>query len=409
MDINKADRESGLSALARAATEGHMHVASWLLDNGALVDVRDKNMRTPLHLAVSRGDLGLTELLCNRGASVNAADADGQTPLHEAVVCGHLNLTHELVVRDADVNARTQSGTTPLHLACWTGDSRLLSCLMRFGGDINATNNAGCTPLHEAAAGGHQTCCRLLVSKGANKDRPNVDGLTAADVAAINNFQATADLIRPPSRAPQDRSRPPRRGPSYHRFDDQMPAVAQARPLQQQRREEHADDWTHVWMHRSLRWAAYSLGGTLFAWANFLFPPEATTPTQDPRPQQAAETLREPRPEVAESVEPPSYILCPITQDVMEKPVFLSDGHTYEEAAIKVWLRSGKRVSPLTNGQLLHCNLTPNHAIKCAVAAWREKHPVDPEVEPPKPASRHVLPQWARDRFFRRFLRSQAS
>jgi hypothetical protein len=31
-------------------------------------------------------------------------------------------------------------------------------------------------------------------------------------------------------------------------------------------------------------------------------------------------------------------------QDVMEKPVFLSDGHTYEEAAIKVWLRSGKRV-----------------------------------------------------------------
>lgn len=31
-------------------------------------------------------------------------------------------------------------------------------------------------------------------------------------------------------------------------------------------------------------------------------------------------------------------------QEVMEKPVLLSDGYTYEEDAILTWLRSGKKV-----------------------------------------------------------------
>jgi len=80
----------------------------------------------------------------------------------------------------------------------------------------------------------------------------------------------------------------------------------------------------------------------------------------------------------AKDEEPPSYILCPITHDVMENPVLLTDGHTYEDTAIRRWLRSGKKVSPMTNSPLTSCQLVPNYAIKCAVAEWRKKHPAEP-------------------------------
>lgn len=59
----------------------------------------------------------------------------------------------------------------------------------------------------------------------------------------------------------------------------------------------------------------------------------------------------------------------------MKKPVILSDGFTYEESAIKQWLDSGKKVSPMTNAPLQHCNMTPNFVIRSAASTWLEKHP----------------------------------
>lgn len=42
--------------------------------------------------------------------------------------------------------------------------------------------------------------------------------------------------------------------------------------------------------------------------------------------------------------EPPPHLVCPITQEVMEKPVILADGYTYEESAIREWLQNGRQV-----------------------------------------------------------------
>lgn len=47
----------------------------------------------------------------------------------------------------------------------------------------------------------------------------------------------------------------------------------------------------------------------------------------------------------------PAFAICPITLEVMESPVVLSDGHSYECDAIKAWLEKSSR-SPLTNEEL---------------------------------------------------------
>ena len=65
-------------------------------------------------------------------------------------------------------------------------------------------------------------------------------------------------------------------------------------------------------------------------------------------------------------------LICPITHALMEDPVMCSDGHSYERAAIRHWLASAN-TSPVTNRQLSDRTLLPNHTVKAAVAALKER------------------------------------
>jgi hypothetical protein len=61
----------------------------------------------------------------------------------------------------------------------------------------------------------------------------------------------------------------------------------------------------------------------------------------------------------------PNEFLCPITQEMMQFPVFAADGHSYERSAIQTWFETNQsQRSPMTNEILSHTNLTPNHALK---------------------------------------------
>lgn len=56
----------------------------------------------------------------------------------------------------------------------------------------------------------------------------------------------------------------------------------------------------------------------------------------------------------------------------MEDPYIAADGFTYEADAIKGWLNSGHKTSPMTNLKLDHCDLLPNHALSYAIQEWQQ-------------------------------------
>ena len=65
---------------------------------------------------------------------------------------------------------------------------------------------------------------------------------------------------------------------------------------------------------------------------------------------------------------------CPLTLDLMEDPVFASDGYTYERAAIEKVIREAKAnsrtpKSPKTNLPLEHTNLTANRELKSRICS----------------------------------------
>jgi hypothetical protein len=59
-----------------------------------------------------------------------------------------------------------------------------------------------------------------------------------------------------------------------------------------------------------------------------------------------------------------------VLQDVMRDPLIAADGFTYEAEAIREWLDSGHRTSPMTNLELSHRDLLPNHALRSAIQEW---------------------------------------
>mmetsp|Transcript_30169 Transcript_30169/g.79772 ORF Transcript_30169/g.79772 Transcript_30169/m.79772 type:complete len:317 (+) Transcript_30169:75-1025(+) len=64
-------------------------------------------------------------------------------------------------------------------------------------------------------------------------------------------------------------------------------------------------------------------------------------------------------------------IRCPISDKVMDHPVFAADGYTYEREAIEAWLASSGE-SPVTKQPLEHRNLVPNHQLRGEIECWKE-------------------------------------
>ena len=89
-----------------------------LIQQGADVNTKDTNFRTPLHLAAWENAFATVEVLLKHGADVNAKLRDGVTPLHFAASGNAVETAEVLLKHGADVNAVNSGGNwTPLHLA----------------------------------------------------------------------------------------------------------------------------------------------------------------------------------------------------------------------------------------------------------------------------------------------------
>ena len=93
----------------------------------------------------------------------------------------------------------------------------------------------------------------------------------------------------------------------------------------------------------------------------------------------------------------PEFLVCPITQEVMDDPVITSDGHTFERSAIEAWL-SNNNTNPMTGSEIKSKALTPNFALRDACAAYKAAAAIPPEQQlgtfcDIQNAKRHVRPR----------------
>ncbi|AQK45372.1 E3 ubiquitin-protein ligase PUB23-like [Zea mays] len=72
--------------------------------------------------------------------------------------------------------------------------------------------------------------------------------------------------------------------------------------------------------------------------------------------------------------EPPQLFLCPISMELMEDPVTVSTGVTYDRRSIERWFfKYGKTTCPATMQRLNSFGLTPNHTLKRVISTWLDR------------------------------------
>mmetsp|Transcript_14225 Transcript_14225/g.35936 ORF Transcript_14225/g.35936 Transcript_14225/m.35936 type:complete len:872 (-) Transcript_14225:361-2976(-) len=203
--VAAATEEHGWSWLHIAAFKGHAAVvkeaASVPGGPTAVLELRDKRGRTPLHLAASENRPEAAASLLAAGASAGAADANGLLPIHKAAYAGAAATLRVLTTGPAaatHINAALRDGMTPLHLAAWKGSADSVTVLLLAGASCMARNDRGGTALHEAAAGGSLEVIGVLLQgpgKRAAKVR-DAAGRSPAELAAQAGHKQAAQQLR---------------------------------------------------------------------------------------------------------------------------------------------------------------------------------------------------------------------
>ncbi len=112
--------------LMYAAMSGHTDCVQYLLQNGAHLDLVDRDGKTALHLAADRGQLEVIKRLVGGGQDVNQRDWGETTPLMQAAEKGHTDCVEWLLENGAQVDLEDILGRTALDLASHIPTVKLL-------------------------------------------------------------------------------------------------------------------------------------------------------------------------------------------------------------------------------------------------------------------------------------------
>lgn len=222
---NKATKD-GKSPLHYAARLGHGDICDLILDAGAQLNPRDKELKTPLFDALaSPNPAKMVQFLLDAGLSADIEDSRGRAPLHEAAETGSIETIKALAAKTGNPARPDSRGVQALHLAAekntvgavqallfervgvfsstHDGDTALHIAVARKDGDdvaqfllkteaaqlVNAVNLSGRSPLHLAVLHKKEQLAQEMIGHGADVNLPDRQGMTplheAADTANI--------------------------------------------------------------------------------------------------------------------------------------------------------------------------------------------------------------------------------
>ena len=135
------------------------------------MDIKDKDGRLPLHLAVIKGNMECCSYLSARNASdFSCTDNFGRTPFFYA--CKGKSNVHaeiaDLLLEDSENNIQDEKLLSPLHFVVLNYHKSLLKRMLYSDINLDVKDAQGVTPLMVAAFRGYLGFVKLLVRRGAD-------------------------------------------------------------------------------------------------------------------------------------------------------------------------------------------------------------------------------------------------
>uniref|UniRef100_A0A1B0GCN7 RING-type E3 ubiquitin transferase n=1 Tax=Glossina morsitans morsitans TaxID=37546 RepID=A0A1B0GCN7_GLOMM len=189
--IVEEKKDDGYTALHLAALNNHVEIAELLVHMGkANMDRQNVNLQTALHLAVERQHVQIVKLLVQEGANLNIPDKDGDTPLHEAL--RHHTLSQLKQLQDVEGFGKLLMGLrNPNNKKA----SASIACFLAANGaDLNLKNRKLQTPLDLCP---DPNLCKTLVK--CYNERKTDDSELPGNVAGTSSNARARALAAPSS------------------------------------------------------------------------------------------------------------------------------------------------------------------------------------------------------------------
>lgn len=153
---------AGISMLDMAITKVSPEAAKTLIKHGAKINDSDSRGYTALHKASGDDSRSagtqIIPFLISEGADLEARDNDGKTPLLTAALYGLASNMQQLIDGGANVRAANKNGVTAAHFIADAGNKSgaldILKLLQEKGADLAARDQDGKSPLDYAKDNG---------------------------------------------------------------------------------------------------------------------------------------------------------------------------------------------------------------------------------------------------------------
>jgi len=156
---------------------GTNNLREWII-NPTTITARDGLGNNMLHYAAEWGLNNAISVIIRSGIPVDTQNATGQTPLFMATKSNSASTLKIFIDNNANLNARDSQGNSPLHAAVRWNAVTSVTFLIASGIDIDVHSFNGNTPLHDSVILNSPEIEALLISKGANIESKNIDGNT---------------------------------------------------------------------------------------------------------------------------------------------------------------------------------------------------------------------------------------
>ncbi|XP_054287681.1 uncharacterized protein LOC129003414 [Macrosteles quadrilineatus] len=162
---------------------------SLLIEYGADINAKDRNLDTPLHLCLSEPS-SFGTLLLDKGCEIDLKNSHGCTQLQIAVERGCQLIANILINKGADISVKGFCGKSLLHIAVLNRSKKIVKKLIQNGAEIDCKDDNGRTALHYAARDCNfdKTVVNLILMSGSNVMMKDNRGLTPADFALWDGF-----------------------------------------------------------------------------------------------------------------------------------------------------------------------------------------------------------------------------
>ncbi|XP_036617840.1 ankyrin repeat domain-containing protein 7 [Trichosurus vulpecula] len=193
-DLDKRDKEHR-TPLHLACANGYPDVVSLLVAGKCKLNIRDSESRSPLIKAVQCQQEECATILLENKAEPNLMDINKNTALHYAAHGHNVSLVNKLIEHKANIEAQNKDGHTPLLLAITENNPEMVATLLKRGADVNASDKLQRTALMLAVGGEPIGIVNLLLQHDVDLSRQDIYGLTAEDYATCSGYSIHHELI----------------------------------------------------------------------------------------------------------------------------------------------------------------------------------------------------------------------